>query len=61
MLARTFHPAERVSVQFRTEFFNLANHPNYNLVGRVVKDPTFGIAQNQLPPRQIQFGLKMEF
>jgi hypothetical protein len=34
---------------------------NYNLIGRVVNDPTFGIVQNQLPPRQIQLGLKAEF
>ena len=60
-LVRTFHPVERVALQFRAEFFNLANHPNYNLVGRIVNDPTFGIVQNQLPPRQIQFGLKVAF
>src|SRR5262249_32787701 len=54
-IARTFHPAERLSAQFRAEFFNVANHPNYNLIGRIANDPTFGIVQNQLPPRQIQF------
>ena len=58
-LVRTFHPVERVALQFRAEFFNLANHPNFNLIGRIVNDPTFGIVQNQLPPRQIQFGFKI--
>ena len=60
-LARNFAVAERHNLQFRAEFFNLANHPNYNLIGRVVNDPTFGIVQNQLPPRQIQLALKFSF
>ncbi len=60
-LARTFRIFEKLKLQFRAEFFNLANHSNYNLIGRVVNDPTFGIVQNQLPPRQIQLGLKAEF
>jgi hypothetical protein len=60
-ITRTFHPLEKVFVQFRAEVFNLANHPNFNLIGRVVNDPTFGIVQNQLPPRQVQFGVKLGF
>jgi hypothetical protein len=60
-LARNFRLAERHNLQFRAEFFNVANHPNYNLIGRVVNDPTFGIVQNQLPPRQIQFAMKYSF
>lgn len=60
-IARTFRIRERATLQFRGEVFNLANHPNFNLIGRVVNDPTFGIVQNQLPPRQIQFGVKLGF
>ncbi|HYA17719.1 MAG TPA: TonB-dependent receptor [Bryobacteraceae bacterium] len=60
-LARNFRPAEKLTVQIRAEFFNLANHPNFNLIGRLVNDPTFGIVQNQLPPRQIQFALKVSY
>lgn len=60
-LARNFRLAERASLQVRAEFFNLANHPNYGLIGRIVNDPTFGIVQNQLPPRQIQFAAKFSF
>jgi hypothetical protein len=60
-IARNFQVAERARMQFRVEFFNLANHPNYNLIGRVVNDPTFGVVQNQLSPRQIQFALKFTF
>jgi uncharacterized protein YaiE (UPF0345 family) len=60
-VARTFRIREKLKLQFRVEVFNLANHSNYNLVGRIINDPTFGIVQNQLPPRQIQLGLKAEF
>ena len=60
-VARNFRFRERYNLQFRAEFFNLANHPNYALIGRVVNDPTFGIVQNQLPPRQIQLALKFSF
>jgi hypothetical protein len=60
-ITRTFHPLEKVFLQLRGEVFNVANHPNFNLIGRVVNDPTFGIVQNQLPPRQVQFGVKLGF
>ena len=61
MVVRNFALAERRDLQFRAEFFNVANHSNYNLIGRVVNDPTFGIVQNQLSPRQIQFAMKYSF
>ena len=60
-LSRSFRLSERVNLQARGEFFNLMNHPNYSLIGRVINDPTFGIVQNQLPPRQIQVALKRAF
>ena|GEM_PF-2953807 len=63
MTAQGFQTVEdsKMNLQFRGELFNLANHPNYNLIGRIVNDPTFGIVQNQLPPRQIQLALKLSF
>ncbi len=60
-IARTFQVFEKLKLQFRAEVFNLANHSNYGLIGRVVNDPTFGIVQNQLPPRQIQLAIKAQF
>ncbi len=53
---------ERVSAQFRAEFFNLPNHPNFGGPGANISTPTsvgriFGAGD----PRQIQFGLKLLF
>jgi len=53
---------ERVSLQFRAEFFNLPNHPNFGGPGANISVPSsvgriFGAGD----PRQIQFGLKVLF
>jgi hypothetical protein len=60
-LARNFHLAEKINLQLRGEFFDVANHPNFALIGRIVNDATFGIVQNQLAPRQIQLAAKLNF
>jgi hypothetical protein len=61
-VAKTFRIRERATLQFRTEFFNLLNTPNHNIVGRLINVPaTFGKVLNQLDPRQIQFALKLSF
>ncbi len=57
--AKNFRLAERFQVQFRSEFFNVFNNANYNVVGRIINNPQFGVVQNQLPPRQIQFALRL--
>ncbi len=60
-VARFIHVKEGILLQFRAEFFNTLNHPNYNLVGRIVNDPTFGQVLSQFDPRQLQFGFKLTF
>ena len=59
---------ERVSVQFRTEFFDLTNHANFGQPGQNVGASTFGVisttrsARGDLgSSRQIEFGLKLLF
>lgn len=59
--AKRFAITERVNLNFRSEFFNMFNKPNYNIVGRIINNPQFGRVQNQLPPRQIQFALRLEW
>jgi hypothetical protein len=55
-----YHP------QFRGEFFNMLDHPNFDIPNYVFGDPTFGEvlsanAYGNKPPRQIQLGLKYVF
>ena len=65
---------ERVRVQFRTDAFDLTNHPNYGQPGRVISFPfnpatsTFGLISSTRFPtgdfgssRQLQFSLRLQF
>lgn len=64
---------EEVNIQFRAEFFNFTNHPNFGIPNNVLGSPNFGAlfqtadtAQNSVGlgsggPRLIQFGLKVIF
>jgi hypothetical protein len=60
-VARRFRITERAGIQVRAEFFNLPNHPNFNLVGRIINQPNFGGVLSQFDPRQIQFAAKVIF
>jgi hypothetical protein len=58
---------EKVKLQFRAEFFNIANHANFGTPNTVVfssaasaPSPTAGvITSTSTTSRQIQFGLKL--
>lgn len=61
-LSRRFKMAEGKSIQFRAEFFNLFNHPNFNIPNQVVDDTArFGKIFEAAPGRQIQLGLKLVY
>jgi hypothetical protein len=73
-LFKTFPFSERYSLEFRSEFFNIVNHPNFNqpnFGGNGVVSisgsgdyttPTFGaIGSTRTNPRQIQFAMKLYY
>lgn len=61
-LLKSTRLTERASLQFRSEFFNLFNHVNYGQPNPQLGSPQFGTVTSQsVPPRQIQFGLKLLF
>jgi hypothetical protein len=47
--------------QFRAEFFNILNHPNFCLPDSDVSSPTFNQILAAQPPRLIQLALKFNF
>ncbi len=55
--------AERFNLQFRAEFFNAFNNVNFGQPNRLynVTAPQFGTITTASRPREIQFGLKLEF
>jgi len=66
-LTKTFPFSERLNLQFRSEFFNIFNHTNFNVPNPVVfasatggPSPTAGLTTaTTTTSRQIQFGLKL--
>jgi hypothetical protein len=65
-----FQINERFNLEFRSEFFNIANHTNYLLAksgpqqsnnATVLGTPQFGFLTAARAPRQVQFALKLSF
>ena len=61
---------EGTSLQFRAEFFNIFNHPQFQLLGdgefgnmqNIASPTSFGIVSSTVgTPRVIQFALKLTF
>ena len=51
---------EKFHLQFRAEFFNIFNTPQFGTPGRTLGTGQFGVISSQAnSPRQIQFGLKV--
>jgi hypothetical protein len=60
-LMKTTNLAESLNLQLRAEFFNLFNHPNFNLPDNFLGSPTFGRITSARDPRHVQFGVKLLF
>jgi hypothetical protein len=66
VLQKDFHIRESQAVQFRAEFFNLFNHPNFGLPGggsqiSVDQPGSAAITNTATDNRQIEFALKYTF
>jgi hypothetical protein len=53
--------SETINLQLRAEFFNLFNHPNFNLPDNFLGSPTFGRITSARDPRHVQLGVKLLF
>ena len=61
-LQRNFVIKNEQRIEFRWEVFNVLNHPNFDVPGRIAFSPDFGrIFSTAESSRQMQFGLKFVF
>ncbi len=61
-MAKSFQLTERARLEFRSEFFNLPNHPIFGQPGATVSTVSYAvIGSTRLDSRQLQFGLKLSF
>ena len=69
VLPKSTQISERLSVEFRTELYNVFNRTQFNQPGNFISDPgTFGQSTGEVRrpdetsvARQIQFGLRSKF
>ena len=61
-LAKAFDVTEGSRMQFRAEFFNVTNHPNFGFPNLTWNSGTFGaVGRTSTINRQIQLGLRYDF
>jgi hypothetical protein len=58
---KRFSLRERARLEFRGEFFNSLNRPNFNNPVATVSSPNFGRITSAGDPRLVQFALKLAF
>jgi hypothetical protein len=60
-LGKKFPFTERVGLDFRVDFFNVLNHPHFDIPNRYYGTSTFGEITQAETPRLIQFSLRLAF
>jgi hypothetical protein len=58
-LLKSVRVREKVRLQFRAEWFNIANHANFGLPDNELASPNFGRVLEAGSPSLVQFGLKL--
>jgi hypothetical protein len=59
---KQFDATERVHLQLRAEFFNVLNHPQFDLPGQTIGSPSAGVITATVgTPRDIQCSLRLLF
>lgn len=60
-LSRQFSLTEKWKTELRGEFYNLLNHANFDIPGRVLGAADFGTIQSSRPARTVQLGLRISY
>lgn len=60
-MAKNWRYKERYGFQFRAEFFNVLNHPNFVGFDTDIRNSTFGTLNATQGAREIQLGIKFNF
>jgi hypothetical protein len=60
-LARRFRLTEHTGLTFRSDFFNLTNHPNFDRPGLIVGTSEFGVITSAENAREVQFALRLDW
>lgn len=61
-LAKNFSMMEHINLQFRADFDNLFNHPNFGIPNSTLGTGAFGtVTSTSVSPRIIQLGLRLSF
>jgi hypothetical protein len=60
-LQKNFPISESMKIQFRADFLNAFNHPNFAVPNDSVGTATFGVTSSTQDARELQFALKLYF
>ncbi len=60
-VVRNFPLPREASLQFRAEFFNTFNHPNFDPPNATADSSAFGTITTAEDPRELQFALRVTF
>jgi hypothetical protein len=60
-LFKSFPLGEKAKLQFRSEFFNIWNHPSFQSISNNFGAGNFGAVITALDPREIEFALRVDF